>query len=761
MANRDPRPVNGTRVRVPTVPVAAAAGQAQAGVAASAQQTAEVFGREMSRLSAQLGQAANAAAEREGAQAGALAGMAPGFQTQNDGTIYGEAFDASGISSARNRMLVQVDSQIEALAQEHQRDPSGLRDALQRSEAGFKRGVARDPRLAAAIMPQIEAQFARKGLGAVRQVSQAVLREERASQFAALQEANVVRMRSLEQDGYRLGLDPAADDAIAGQLAEFDASLSAAGPDGQPLVSPADRQKLLRGATESVTRARIEGAFDAIETLDGQAAFLDTLESQFRSGEGAGGAFGLTDYQRIDSRLRARMAKTAREAQAQRRALHDAIKSVTQRAEKGFAAPETEMAALRQAAASANDAEAVAALDAAEQTVVWQERIRQTPPALLEDFVRQEREAIAKSGGSEGQVARLATTEKILATSRVELKRDPLGWAARTGVADIAPLDFTPENVAASVADRLADADTVARHFGQAPRYLRPGEKRALAATLEGGGDAALGVMATLADTAGPRAVDVLAELGDEAPTMAMLGGLALQSVPQDVVRDAADGVALRQQDGFRRRAPSRVDGIQPRADVIGNAFAALPRTEAPVLDLADAIYETRARRNGIEDFDGDLYKDALHAAVGGHVRDGIAFGGFAEINDQRVVVPAAMPRGQFEEALAAITSDDVPPAFHSDGSAWDLKQLSSAHLLPAGNNRYAVFMDDPADPDARFPVDAEGQPYVLALDDALTGELVERVGLGGWMSFLSDVADGADAIMAPQKLLRGEPEID
>ena len=85
---------------------------------------------------------------------------------------------------------------------------------------------------------------------------------------------------------------------------------------------------------------------------------------------------------------------------------------------------------------------------------------------------------------------------------RGELKRDPLGWAARVGLIDTAPLDFSSaETAQASIQTRIAQAEEIAAYYGQSAVYLRPDEKRLIATHAAQGGDQTLMIASAISIT--------------------------------------------------------------------------------------------------------------------------------------------------------------------------------------------------------------------------------------------------------------------
>src|SRR5690606_128509 len=126
--------------------------------------------------------------------------------------------------------------------------------------------------------------------------------------------------------------------------------------------------------------------------------------------------------------------------------------------------------------------------------------------------------------------------------ARKELKADPLGWAERVGLITIAPLDFSSaEATEASLKARVAQAEEVAGHYGEAVQYLRPDEARQLGALMGEGGSGLLEVAGAIASAVPDHAEAIMGEVGKDAPAVALLGSLVAAAGPTGLARDAAD----------------------------------------------------------------------------------------------------------------------------------------------------------------------------------------------------------------------------
>ena len=74
-------------------------------------------------------------------------------------------------------------------------------------------------------------------------------------------------------------------------------------------------------------------------------------------------------------------------------------------------------------------------------------------------------------------MARLKLAEDVLATSRDNIARDPIEWAAKTGLIQVPELDLSsPQAAAKSLKARAAVAGEIATYYSSDVRYFRESE---------------------------------------------------------------------------------------------------------------------------------------------------------------------------------------------------------------------------------------------------------------------------------------------
>ncbi|MEL6289532.1 MAG: hypothetical protein AAFQ35_12240 [Pseudomonadota bacterium] len=672
----------------------------------------------------EVGRIADQAAAREGGREGALAGMDPEFRPRRDGTIRGEAFDAAGIDTYAKRIQTEFSVALDQAAAKHAADPAGMAKALDSVHAGFQADAIDE------VRPGLANTFQRARLTHMRQAARAQAATVRARQAAALQGDLETRIASIQRGAYGMGLDDRANGALAADLEDLRTSLATRDPTGQLLIGPQAADKLMRSLRADISRARVLGAFSRIDGVPAKQQFIAEFERSFGGGDGSAETLDLRQYEQIRGTLLRELSRATSAAGASTRELAREVRAVVDVAEKGYVPDADAVTSLRARTAAAGAEDLTAALDTVDDAAAFQRSLVASTPVQLDAFVRAER-ARVEDGATPADVARIEAAERTAGAMRTALKQDPLGWAERAGVADIPAIDLTsPDAAAASLKNRAAMAEEVAGRYGQRVRYFRPAEVSALKVVAERGGDDAVQFARSIAESLGANAVDAFGEISDEAPAFAMLGGLVLSGGGRGAVDDAAEGIALRQTDGFKSMAPTRIDRDTATERTYGLAFSSQPRTQQSLQALADAIYEVRARRAGVTDFDDGLYREALRAAVGERTIGGYAHGGIVSFRGRDVVVPPDVAQWQFDDLIDAIRLDDFSsPPRDANGAPLSVSAIRRGTLVTQGNGRYWIALGDPDGDDPQWLAgETPGKPFVLDLP-ALLPKLRARVG--------------------------------
>jgi len=710
-------------------------------------QIASQVSAQFSGIADTIGAMADKAAAKEGTEAGMKAGLDPEFRTVHNNTIRGDAFDKAGLDVAETRLRQQLEASFDTSFAQHSGDPIALNDALSKHTLAIVSNAPPE------LRPRLQLAVQGKRLAFARQQARQKAAEMQSAAQGAFETELADTTRRIHQIAYSSGLDATADDVLAKQVGLFSQTLTRRGPDGQLYMSPEAAAKDTRKLTQTVTTARLSGAFDRLPTLDAKAQFIKQMEDDYRAGKGVSGVYDLDEFDKMKSGLMAdyRSAKTLQATQIA--SVKEDVTGVAKMAEKGYSPAPDQMAALKAKTAAVGDPELAQTLAIAENTAVFVNAASRVTPAELEATNEQLRATLQSEGATPQGVARVELGDKLLGNMRKELKEDPLGWADRVGLVKVAPIDFSdPEKTQASIKARLAQADTIADYYGQQPKYLRPDEKQLLATGMSKGGKAALGIATTIAATAGDRAESVMRELSDSAPVMAGLGALVAQSggVPTPAAIDAFDAIAARQERNEKGGKPlpavvlpRPVDVQTALSSVAGGALSADPRNEAAAINAATLVYEMRAARAHATTFDKDMFDQALSEVLGERTVGGVKYGGVADQStswfgaSKKIVLPPEVRQDGWRDAVGALSPSVLERAgigqpSTESGAAIDFERFKRGTLVQVGNGKYLVALGDVSKPGQEQYVKetktTPGQPKPLVLDFSKITPVLSRI---------------------------------
>ena len=402
-------------------------------------------------------------------------------------------------------------------------------------------------------------------------------------------------------------------------------------------------------------------------------------------------------------------------------------------AAKGYAVPADQMRALTSKVASIDDPTLAAELRTAQETLLWQDSARHLRPDELDLFIRQEDERLKQGGATPFDLKRLDMANKLLTTMRQELKRDSLAWADRTGLVKIEPLDFsTPENAQASLGKRIEQVRLVAQRYGQIPQFLRPDERQSLVTMISQGGDETLSVAATIASAAGENAPAIMGEVFKDSPTAAaMIGGLVAETgAIMSAARDAADAMVLERQKDFQRLTGEPSEIRRRAVDVLGSALSGMPKTESAIIAAANLVYETRARKSGLSEFDSSVWQQGLREVLGERVIGDKTYGGIVDADPsmwstRNIVIPPDVSQDNWRQIIDGLTPEDLAAAdiglpAGENGKPIPLSRAKGATLVQIGSGRYALSLGDPDTPgQERWIVRGDAPSQLFELDFA------------------------------------------
>lgn len=672
--------------------------------------------RHFAGVGAQIGQMADVAAAEEGEADGRLAGLDPEFRPSKSLTIRGQAYDRAGLQVTHTRLKQGMEGDLAAAYDALGSDPAKLNAEIDKKGASW---VSQAP---AEVRPAMELALRGAKIDYMRRAAREQVERVYNDQQAAVQTEIGDGIKTLHQRAYNMGLDKTADDVMAVGIAGLDEALARTDATGKRLIAPEAAAKVRADALETISTARLTGAFDRLKSIPEKEKFIAQFEDDFANSRGLAKQYDLAGFQKTSGLLRADLTRSKTESAVAVRALDEDVKSIVTVLKKGGSVPAEQVASLegRMSAVGGGTPQLQQDVAAAKGLFTYQQSVRTMAPAELDQVLTLQRDRIAKGGASPYAVAELDLGEDLQRNMRTRLKEDPLGWANDVGRMTVAPLNFSsPETASGSLRARIAQAEEVATAYGQPPQYFRPDEKRALVTMAGQGGAAALSIASTIAGVGGDRAPRMLAEIFPEAPATAMLGGLVAAAGPTPVARDAADGFAFRraakEENGGSMKfyAPSEKAAREVAMPILGNALAEMPKSEAAVLEVANAAYEIRAQRLSKTEFDPKLYGDTLREVLGERTVAGEKYGGLVDqkrstglfsSTAQAIVIPPTVKQAKWDELLDAITPGDLDRAgiarpVDARGRVMPASSIRTGILVPIADGQYAVSMGDPAQP--------------------------------------------------------------
>lgn len=690
-----------------------------------------------SNIGAKVGALADAAAAKEGTEAGRLAGLDPEFRTVDNGTIRGNAFDAAGLDIASTRLTQQINSGFDAAYAQHAADPIALGKSLSAQEAAVMGHAPRE------LRPALMLHMQGKRLQYAREQARQQAAERQSEAAGAFETEQTERLKTVHQMAYSLGLDPQADEALAAQTALYAKSFDRRGPDGKLYVMPEDAAKQIRKVDQTVATARLSGAFDRLSTLDAKRKFITDLENDYRSGKGLASVYDLDQFDRVKAGLMAdyRAAKTLQATQIE--GAREGVKKALTWAKQGNSPGPDEMAALKTQVQAVGDAKLAGQLDVAEQVLDLQRTSRRKTPVELQADV-DALQAKVSTDANATDVTKLEVLSGLLTNMRAGLKNDPNRWAETVGlVPKLPPLTpdmlTDPARLSAAISQRVVQSKVVGEAFSQPPKYLSNDVKQLLATALAQGGTPALAVMKAVADGAGDAALPIYGELGKSAPVLASIGSmvadggdspphgalLALDTIARRRELRIADGKAL-----LPGVAPKKAEENEALTSIAGDAFAKTPESGATALDLAKAIYENLAAQNQATAYNPDLFKRALRMALGEDTVNNVTYGGVVPQDDgwfsdaKHIVLPSSLKQSAWRDAIQMIAPEDLTLAgigqpVTESGQPIPLDRIKGGTLVQVGDSRYAIALGDTSKPGQEWFVrqktgDAKPEPLIL-----------------------------------------------
>lgn len=320
---------------------------------------------------------------------------------------------------------------------------------------------------------------------------------------------------------------------------------------------------------------------------------------------------------------------------AHRKAVEARVERIEKSAVGGYLPKDDELAGTAALVDGIGDAGLRQRLAMAQTAAQANSQLYATPPEDIARMAAQKRAEMAATGkASPEDIASAEYLEKMAGHVRQELDKNQLGYAQQRGVIPVqAELDPRTLDTDQMLARRDA-AQIAAGTFARPVTYFTKIEQSKFAEHMARGGTPLLGTLKTFYETFDRDTPKALKEFAEHAPEASVLGWMVTAGVPQPVLNDAADGIALMGNKDFKARIPQATKLETQVPMEYRTAFANAPNTYAAMISTARAIYEMRAFRTGQDPavFNTTFWTEAL-AAVAGENKDpntGTVYGGVA-----------------------------------------------------------------------------------------------------------------------------------
>lgn len=669
------------------------------------------------------------------------------------GTPGAEVYNRVAADVYANRLDTAMRGQMTALAIQHEGDPAGLAAALDAQKAGYLADLPPEQHAA------IEQSFERQKLALVSGAVNDWRRNQDSANLAAFDENINARMDGAYRLAANAGLGPGTDAAISAELGQLTERI-----DASPLT-PLQKSRLKQQATSGVMAARVLGGFEKEPDAAGRAAYLQSFQEEWKAGKGVSAGLDLDTYTSVSGRMMTRINADEGEANRRQAAFERAGKGLVDAMKKGFPVRDADIAALRQEAASSDDPAMAARVDYLEGlSALQRSHIGQPPEKLTQQIA-----ALTARMGTEGYTEAAGTTLDVLEGLQKAMDKglaeDPLNWANRAGVVKVEPLPHmaTADVMTAALAERVADAWAVARHYGIQPKFFTADERSNLAKRVDLAPLDLPPLVSALETGLGADAPRAFAEFSKEAPLLAQLGGLAHFTGSQKVTAEVAEALNLRGQPGYKAMLPSQGKLDAAASEYLGGALMAEPQAVRGMADTAAALLERRivGRGLGYEDFDKPdsaaraAYFEALDEAMGATFRDGVKYGGMTTVNGFGTIAPPDVAADSLEDMLWRLAPDDMlfqrsPGSVN--GVPIGLDVIRQGRLVRVGIDTYRVATGDIEAGDPRFVPDAAGGYWKLDLGMLERSQQARGAGVAGEQARRPDDTPG----MTRRRVIQG-----
>ena len=288
--------------------------------------------------------------------------------------------------------------------------------------------------------------------------------------------------------------------------------------------------------------------------------------------------------------------------------------------------------------------------------------------AELEATVIQLEDGFGEDGERDSEIEQLRYEQasKFLDNARTQIADDPMGYASKLGLINRNQIVEADENGRPQINEdalnqRIKQGTVVQSQFGLAKRpLLYANEIREIGLALETApGAAKLDILGMLSQ-AGEASGEVLSQLSDYNPNLALVGALVNEKSIQ-AASLAINGME-RLKDGQKpiEFTPDNTDTVFQ--SVVGVAVTGSKFSQS-IREVGKAIYTELSMTRGLDAFNADLYEQALQMAAGQREVNGVVFGGIQDVRGMPTFIMPNQTADKYEMILNRLSVQAIEKA--------------------------------------------------------------------------------------------------
>ena len=468
----------------------------------------------------------------------------------------------------------------------------------------------------------------------------------------------------------------------------------------------------------SITEGNVVNTFEALSTLEDKKNFIESFKKSPPA------SLSNIKTRQLIRGFRTEVNGLVREQKLTIREFKVAVKEQSYVLKNGGDVPDTIINGLDIKSKNLNDPDSIELVRRLNLQKTIMGGLKKASPSEVENYIKGIKEKGLKQVEGVGldsrfEVDLVKDMDNLLTNMRTQLKKDPISFAAKTGVLkNFVPIDFDdPSNLAETLDLRLMQAQKVGARYENPIKYFTQDELMAVTAKLqESTADQKIALFAQLNGAFGSKTKDVLVEMNQSGPAFAHVGGLLLLKNIKAATL-AAGGFDL---------IKNKASQVEYTSTLVVPDYNLITRTSLTELassvkssgiTVTEAIYKKLADEKGIVTYDSSLFEQAVQLSFGG-VYDGdkLINGGIQAINDHPTLLPPSLNANQFEDMIKVLDSAsfeaDVDPSLMEDIKDGDF------NFYAIGNGIYRLGRGKKGTENFQYAQDLNGNELVLnALD--------------------------------------------